>query len=269
MSIQQCSRYAIRKASVLLLLSFLAFGSASAQELRTGITLPGSLNATFGTTGPLEPGNAIGSATVEQGFTAWRRGPVFVVGFVDVTLRADTLGYAWNNTMPLVAGGKVVVSGPRGVFHAAVGVNGDGRKRPTSRVTAAAMLSYWAGWQRSRSQLQLPGSVWASSGFATASEPGNWITTAHLEQGVAAWRRHHLALVPFAGTTVGVDTDNRPWNNRGFVDAGVKVATRLGTVAVDFGVAERVTRTWSTGATAAAPVVFVNVWAGWMPHVSR
>ena len=256
-------------AMLVLSLLLASFGSASAQELRHAISLPGSVNASFGTTGPLEPGNILAAATVEQGFTAWRKGPLFVVGFVDVTLRTDTLGYAWNNTMPFVAGGKVVVSGAGGVFHAAVGISGDGRKNPTSRVTRAAMLSYWAGWQRSQANLPMPGSVWASSGFVTASEPDNWITAAHVDQGVAAWHGHGVSLVPFAGATFTTDTQNRPWNNRGFVDGGVKLTTRVGTVALDVGVAQRLTRSWSGGATAAAPVVFVNVWAGWMPHLAR
>src|SRR5215203_4120791 len=115
-----------------VLLSFLSVEIASAQDQRSPITLPGSLNASFGTTGPLEPGNTIGSATVEQGFTAWRRGPVFVVGFVDVTLRTDTRGYTWNNTMPYVAGGKVVIAGAGGVFNAAVGLSGDRRNSATN-----------------------------------------------------------------------------------------------------------------------------------------
>src|SRR5215203_5168608 len=114
------------------LFSVLSVATASAQDLRSPITLPGSLNASFGSTGPLEPGNAIGSATVEQGFTAWRRGPVFVVRFVDVTLRTDTLGYTWNNTMPYVAGGKVVIAGAGGVFNAAVGLSGDRRNSATN-----------------------------------------------------------------------------------------------------------------------------------------
>jgi len=257
----------ITLAAVLVLTTL---GTASAQEgLRSSVALPGSVNASFGTVGPLEPGNALGNATFEQGVTAWRRGPLFVIGFVDVTVRADTRGYAWNNTMPYLAGGKVTLAGAGGVLQAVVGIAGDVRQGAASRVSRAAHVSYWAGWQRPISAVAFPGSVWATSGFVTASEPDNWITAAHVEQGVTALRRGGIALVPFAATTVSVDTEHRPWNNRGFVDAGLKVSTRVHGAAIDLGVAQRFTRAWQTGETASAPVVFMNVWLGWMPRLHR
>ena len=253
----------------MLLALLVSFGTSSAQDLRSQIALPGSINASLGTAGPVEPGNGIGSATFEQGVTVWRRGSVFVVGFVDVTVRADTHGYTWNNTIPYLAGGKVVISGAGGVLQAVVGMAGDTRQGATTRVRRAALLSYWAGWPRSPVDRQFPGSVWATSGLVTASEPGNWITAAHFEQGVSAWRGRGLSLVPFAATTLSMDTEHRAWNNRGFVDAGLKVSTHVNAASIDFGVAQRVTRAWHSGATAAAPVVFVNLWVGWMPRVKR
>ena len=251
----------------LVVLSFV--GRAQAQELRAPIALPGSINASFGNPGPVEPNNTVGSVTFEQGVTAWQRGPLFVVGFVDVTMRADTQGYAWNNTMPFRAGGKFMVAGSGGVFQAVVGVAGEAREGETYRPTTAAYVSVWSGWQRSRSKVQLPGSMWATSGLVTAAEPNNWITAVHVDQGVTAWRNRHLSLVPFAGTTLGMDTKQYAWNNRGSVDAGVKVSTRVRGAAIDIGVAQRVTREWETGTTAAAPVAFVNLWVGWMPRVNR
>lgn len=239
--------------------------SASAQEVPHSIALPGSVNASFGTVGPLEPGNTLGSATFEQGVTVWRRGALFVVGFVDVTVRADTRNYSWNNTMPYLAGGKLVVAGRAGVLQAVVGVAGDVRQGTVIRASRAANVNYWAGWQPSP-DVALPGSVWATSGFVTPSEPDNWITAAHVEQGVTVLRRGHVAVVPFAGATASVDTERRTWNNRGFVDAGLKVSTRVYGAAVDFGVAQRVSRAWQSGEVASAPVVFLNVWLGWMPR---
>lgn len=240
--------------------------TASAQEgPPRSIALPGSVNASFGTVGPLEPGNTLGNATFEQGVTVWRRGPLFVIGFVDVTVRADTRGYTWNNTAPYLAGGKLVLAGRGGVFQAVVGMAGDVRQGTIGRASRAAHVNYWAGWQP-LSAVALPGSVWATSGFVTASEPDNWITAAHVEQGVTVLRRGGSALVPFAGATVSADTEQRPWNNRGFVDAGLKVSTRVYGAAVDLGVAQRVTRAWQTGEVASAPVVFLNVWLGWMPR---
>ncbi len=256
------------KTTLVLSFVLVSFATAHAQEFRAPIALPGSVNASFGTAGPVEPNNVIGGATFEQGVTAWRRGPLFVVGFVDLTLRADTRGYAWNNNLPYLAGGKFVISGAGGVFQAVVGVAGDARAS-ASRPVRAAHVSYWAGWRSATSNREFPGSVWATSGLLTATESDNWITAAHVEQGVTAWRGKKFSLVPFAAGTVTVDTQNRPWNNRGFVDTGVKVSTRVNGVAVDFGAAQRVSRTWDTGATAAAPVVFVNLWVGWMPRVNR
>ena len=255
--------------SVALLVLVFSFEGAQAQELRTPIALPGSINASFGTAGPIEPDNTIGSATVEQGITVWRRGSVFVVGFLDLTVRADTRGYAWNNTMPYLAGGKLVMSGSRGVFQAAIGAAGDGREPAYRRPILAGHVSYWAGWQRSRSKVQLPGNTWATSGLVAATEPDNWITAAHVEQGVTVWRGRHLSLVPFAGATLTADTQQHPWNNRGFVDTGVKVTTRVHGAAIDIGAAQRVTRSWQRSGTEAAPVVFVNLWVGWMPRMTR
>lgn len=98
------------KTTLVLSFVLVSFATAHAQEFRAPIAIPGSVNASFGTTGPVEPNNVIGGATFEQGATAWRRGPLFVVGFVDVTLRADTRGYAWNNNLPYLAGGKLMIS---------------------------------------------------------------------------------------------------------------------------------------------------------------
>lgn len=254
-----------RQVALMAVFVVTTVGSASAQEVPRSIAFPGSVNASFGTVGPLEPGNTLGNATFEQGVSVWRRGALFVVGFVDLTVRADTSGYAWNNTMPYLAGGKLVVAGRSGVLQAVVGVAGDVRQGTVIRASRAAHVNYWAGWQPSPN-VALPGSVWATSGFATASEPDNWITAAHVEQGVTVLRRGHVAFVPFAGATASVDTEQRTWNNRGFVDAGLKVSSRVYGAAVDLGVAQRVTRAWQSGEIASAPVVFLNVWLGWMPR---
>ena len=254
-----------------LLISFLALfpAMAGAQASVPGsIALPGSANASFGTVGPLEPGNVVGNAVVEQGITVWRHGPVFAVGFVDVTARADSKGYGWNNNSPYLVGGKVVVAGSAGVFQVVVGAAGDLR-HDTTDVTPAGNVSYWAGWRRTAGELRLPGSVWAVSGVTAANEPDNWITSARVEQGVVAKRFGQVSLVPFAAAAAGFDTRNYVWNNRAFIDTGVKVTTRLRGAAVDVGVAQRMTREWQSGDSDAAPVVFLNVWLGWMPRINR
>lgn len=258
-----------RTVACAVVLVLTAIGSASGQDsLTSPIVLPGSVNASFGTVGPLEPGNVLASATFEQGFTAWRRGPMFVVGFIDITLRADALGYGWNNTVPYLTGGKLVLAGARGVLQAVAGVAGDFRRGHASDLTRAVYMSYWSAWRQPTSRVELPGTMWATSGLVTASEPGNWITAAHVDQGIAVWRRSSAAIMPFAGATLSTDTDAHSWNNRGLIDAGLKVSTRLRGAAMDVGVAHRVTRAWQNGETGSAPVAFVNVWLGWMPRVT-
>jgi hypothetical protein len=233
------------------------------------IVLPGSVNANFGSVGPLEPGNVVSSATFEQGVTMWRRGPLFAVAFVDVTVKADTQGYGWNNTMPYLGGAKMVLAGDHGVVQAVVGLAGDARRETPEGVRPAAYVSYWAGWRQPAGNLSYPGSTWATTGVTTAAEPDNWITAAHVDQGVAVKRIGGAALVPFAAATAAFDTRNYVWNNRGSIDAGVKVATQLRGVALDLGIAQRLTHEWKSGKNDAGPVVFFNVWLGWMPRITR
>ena len=252
---------------------FVAFSGVAAfgqDNVPPVIALPGSVNASFGNVGSLEPGNVVGGTTIEQGVTVWRRGSLFVAGFCDVGVRGDSLGYAWNNNVTYLTGGKVVVAGRAGVLQAAAGVTGAAHGETASKgATPAGHLSYWAGWHRDAGAVQLPGSVWATSGITAATEPDNWITSAHMEQGVAVKRVGRVAMVPFAAVTATSDSRNRPWNNRGLLDAGIKLTTHVGTAAIDAGVAQRATRQWHGGSGGAAPIAFVNVWLGWMPHVTR
>ena len=265
----------VRRTTIFKRIAGAAFGTlisvsvATAQEAPPVIVLPGSVNASFGSVGPLEPGNVLGNVTVEQGVTVWRRGPLFVMGFVDLTMRADTQGLAWNNTLPHVSGAKVVLSGHAGVLQAVVGVAGDLRRETPAGTRPAGYVSYWSGWYRSAGEVQLPGSMWATSGVTTASEPDNWITAARVEQGVTVKRIGRLSVVPFAAVSATTDTRDYGWNNRGSLDAGVKLQARIGGAAVDLGVAERITRGWRSRESDAAPVVFVNVWLGWMPRLTR
>jgi hypothetical protein len=262
----------MRKSVMMFLSALLAVsGAASAQDLNApkALLLPGSINGSFGTVGSLEPDNVLGAVTVEQGIQAWRRGPLSLVGFLDVTLRADSKGYRWNNTTPYVAGVKLVAAGSGGVLQAAFGIAGDVRDAEVGGVTPAGYVSFWKGWQPPTRLRQAPGRLWAVTGVMTPRESRNWITTAHLDQGITAATLRGTALVPFVGATGVIDTHGYAWNNRGFVDGGVKLVRNVKTAVVDVGVAQRAVREWKTGATHASPVVFVNFWMGWAPHVVR
>jgi hypothetical protein len=260
----------MRKSLVISLLGLMAVSvTATAQDLSAPkeLLLPGSINGTFGTVGSLEPGNVLGAVVVEQGVRAWRRGPLSLVGFVDLTVRADTKGYSWNNTTPYVTGVKFVVAGSASVLQAAVGVAGDVRDAEIDGVMPAVYVTFWKGWQPPTRLRKAPGRLWATSGVSIPREKDNWITTAHVDQGITVWRAWGNAMVPFAAATGVVDTKGYNWNNRGFVDGGVKFARNIKDAVVDFGVAQRAVREWKSGATHVSPVVFVNFWMGWTPHV--
>ena len=63
-----------RHIALMAILVLTMIATASAQDLPPrSIALPGSVNASFGTVGPLEPGNTLGNATFEQGVSLWRR----------------------------------------------------------------------------------------------------------------------------------------------------------------------------------------------------
>jgi hypothetical protein len=255
-------------------------GVASAQDLDSlqpkAVLLPGSLNASVGTLVPGEPGNVVSSVTAEQGFTAFRKGPAFVVGFVDVTMRHDTDGLPWNRTTPVVAGAKLVAVTSGGVIQAAVGVTANAGHNGT-RLEKALYASYWTGWRadlasaRSRALPDaFPGYLYASSGFVTAAEPGNWITTASFQQGATLARRGHLAAIPFVGAAATADTARYNWNNRAQVDAGAKLAVSIHSGVIDIGVAERHQVDLLTRQSRTSPVLFANLWFGWSPrYVTR
>jgi hypothetical protein len=258
-----------RTATIAVVAWVLAGHPVFAQDLSpNSLLLPGSMNTSIAGVGPLEPGNAVATTTLEQGLGVWRRGSVLVLGVVDAGLQGDTQGFAWNNTAPVMLGGKVVAAGPYGVVQGVVGVAGD--LRSSSQPAApVAYGTYWASWHAPAARTSFPGRVWVTSGRVTPRERRNWITSAHVEQGVTMWRGRSAALAPFLGATAVLDTEGRAWNQHGFVDAGIKALTRVHGASIELGAAQRIDRSWTTGRTGARPFVFANVWVGWTAHVIR
>jgi hypothetical protein len=258
-----------RSSRIAALIMLLTSAPVSAQELAgpPSVLLPGSLSASIGTVGPLEPGNVLGTATVEQGIELWQHARLGLVAFVDGTVRGDTRQFAWNNTAPALAGIKFVASGHLGVLQLRTGLAGD--VRAESRIVPTAAMTYWSGWQHPTAHMTLPGTTWVSSGIVTASEPHNWITSGHVEQGVTTWRTRSLALVPFTAATATIDSEGRTWNNHGFVDGGVKLVTRVSGASLEVGAAQRLDRAWQTRHMHAEPIVFVNLWVGWTTRIVR
>jgi hypothetical protein len=256
----------------------LASTAAHAQDAFTPPTLlfPGSLNMSVGTIAPSEKGNVITNATTEQGVDLWRRGGVSLVAHVDVTLRRDTAGNGWNNNTPMVGGLQAVAVGGWGVAQVGVGANVLAARQTVTRVSRSISASYWTGWRgdslgSSHRALPsgYPGSAWASSGYVTAAEPDNWITSARIEQGATVLRGGRFSTVAFVGLGANRDTDRFGWNNRTQMDAGVKVSRTVAGGVVNAGVAQRREMSRLTNETRVAPVFFVDLWFGWNGRYTR
>ena len=247
-------------------------GAAFAQGAET-LQLPGSVSVSIGTLAPSERDNVISSVTTEQGFTPLRKGSFFVVGFANVSVRHDTDGLPWNRTNPSTAGVKLVNVSRVGVIQAVVGVTAYDRG-DSIRASKAVYASYWAGWRGDMASARsavlpdaFPGFAWASSGFVTAAEPNNWITSVSVQQGATLFRRGGVAVIPFAGAAAGADSSGYNWNNRMSADAGLKLSREVLSGVIEVGMAQRHEHHRLTHESQVAPVVFANVWIGWSPAV--
>ncbi len=234
---------------------------------------PGSINFSAGTLAPTEPDNVIGSLTVEQGFTAWRRGGVFVAGFVDVTRRHDTQALSWNRTTPITAGFKIVNASRAGVVQVAAGVTAQEQQGRWTEPRKALNTSYWNAWtvngpgaHRRLLPDAFPGQAYASSGYITAAEPDNWISAVSVRQGVTVARPWHVAVTPFVAAAASSDTSRFSWNNRSQWDAGLNLSTTVGSGLIEVGAATRHMFNRMTRESNAAPVIYANFWLGWNPR---
>jgi hypothetical protein len=252
----------------------IASGTAFAQSLGV-VQLPGSLNLTAGTLAPTEKDNVISSMTMEQGFTSYRRGLLFVVGFVNMTVRHDTDGMPWNRTDPATAGLKLVSVTKAGVAQAVLGINAYDRG-DSIRASKAAYMTYWSGWRIDRASGDsailpdaYPGWVNASSGYVTSAEPTNFISALSVQQGATVLRLAGVSLTPFAGAAAGMDSKGNSWNNRVNAEAGMKISREILSGVVEIGMANRREHNRLTRETRVAPVVFVNLWIGWSPAIVR
>ena len=252
-------------------------GAARANEVAAppqSIMFPGSLNISVAGGEPTEPGNVTSSTSVEQGVTIARHRSVFVVGFVNLSYRADSSGYDWNNTRPYRSGLKLVLVDAHGVFEASAGLMGE-NSGLYAKPLATAMLSYWRGWRGdalagSPSGLRpdaFPGSAYAVSGYLTSREARNWITAISIEQGATVYSRARFAVTPYLRIASGADADGRPWNNRSRLDAGLKVSRAIAGGVIEAGVARRQSYVRTSGQLTPSTVAFVNLWMGWTPRV--
>lgn len=253
-----------------VIIVFTSPGAAFAQGAAL-LQLPGSVSVSIGTLAPSERGNVVSSVSTEQGFTPFRKGSLFVVGFADSTVGYDTDGLSWNRAKRSTAGLKLVSVTGAGVIQAVVGVTAYDRG-DSIRVSKAVYASYWAGWRgdagSSRSAVlpdAFPGHVYASSGLVTAAEPHNWITSVSLQQGATLFRYRGVSVTPFAEAGAGADSAGYNWNNRVHADAGLKISRDVLSGVVELGVVQRNEFDRLTHQSRVAPVVFANLWIGWSP----
>jgi hypothetical protein len=271
----------MHKASALALMALLALpGVVAAQSsglTEPGMTLlPGSISVSAGTISPTERDNVLANITVEQGATAWHRGGLFLVGFVTVTQRHDSQARSWNRTTPMTAGVKFVASTRGGVIQAVAGITAQTIDGRWSRGDKAFYATYWNGWTGSTPSMHVagvpnafPGHAWASSGYVSAAEPENWVSSVSIRQGVTVARAWGVAVTPFVAASASADTSGFAWNNRTQWDTGVNISRPMGVGVIEVGAAKR--REWNrlTNQSDTAPMVYVNFWLGWNPGIAK
>ena len=273
----------MRRTAVLIMMAVLAVPAiAASQELvpavKRAMLFPGSLNVSIGTLAPTERNNVLTTVRAEQGVTAWRKGSMFVVGFVDATKRHDSAGLSWNRTAPTTAGVKLMSTTGNGVVQVVAGVTAQTVNQRSARVTRALYATYWNGWSGSFASTHsrvlpdaFPGQMYASSGYVSAAEPDNWVSSAAIQQGTTVIRRYGVAVIPYIGAAVTADTAGYNWNNRSDLEGGVKVARTLpGGGVIEMAVAKRSQFNRITHESHTRPIVSMNYWMGWAPrHMSR
>ncbi len=108
--------------------------------------------------------------------------------------------------------------------------------------------------------------MWAVTGRVAPGEPGNWITSASVEQGAMFFHHSRMDAGPFVRLTVSGDSAGSEWNNRQTADAGVKLSRQVPVGVVEAGAARR--HRWAA-APGSGNILFVNLWMGWTPRLLR
>ena len=120
-------------------------------------------------------------------------------------------------------------------------------------------------------RLYYPGSVWSSSGrMLTPTEPRNWASTVHAEQGVA-YRGAEL----YGVTEFWIDKHRYDWNNRNLSGIGLRFTQAIRTGMVRAGVSYLSDHRRIPGFTYTSGLTFsVESYFGWghrqreFPHVN-
>ncbi|HTI39060.1 MAG TPA: hypothetical protein VL484_15965 [Vicinamibacterales bacterium] len=265
----------MKTRNLMLTVIFLAAPAfAGAQDTAASpatIGFPGSVNVTFGTVAPTEPGNLVSLTMLEQGVTVWRHRKSFVSGVALASAGRDSQDYVWNNRHALTLGVRFsqVMSNSVLQINAGQSIVADSATAPVIKPVLYA--SYWAGWHHPLSggrfsPSALPGSVSATTGISSALEPDNWVSTLSVDQGVSVYQHGHTTLIPYSRFAISADTRGFAWDNRTSLDGGLKVRQAVAGGVIDLGVAARRQQDRISGSARTAPVAFVELWYGWNPR---
>jgi len=114
---------------------------------------PGNSWGMIGTVSPVERGNIIATAYIQQGVVAGRVSGVAVVPFVEATVMRDTSGYDWNNRNVYGAGVKIMNPNPS--CGCEFGVMYQNERRTQSGAGAdgiSVFMKFWFGWNPVKQQ---------------------------------------------------------------------------------------------------------------------
>jgi LysM repeat protein len=243
-------------------------------ELDYPATLPGSFWVVAGNLSPIEMNNQMLSEHLEQGLTLWRDGKNSIVPYVSVDATSDSKGYDWNNKLTLAAGMKYIRGLPHGVVQVGAAYASEQRfKSANDNSQLMGFSSYWFGWQPLTSVSDcehcpiFPGSSWGIVGNVSPAEHNNVIGLLYAQQGVRIGKLKRVSIVPYFETTLGWDSQDKPWNNRRVLGGGIKGAIPVGSSIINIGGVWRDEYRWLNKQRASGWTVYVDLWSGWNPSV--
>ena len=193
------------------------------------VEYPGNTWGLVGALSPMERDNILSQFHAEQGFTMIRLGDFYLIPGVSVDASHDTKGFDWNNKVAVSLGPKLVKIFNRGVVR--VGTSFGHEHRTATGNSANGMMTsmdYWFGWGQpsvnpNKKSPLFPGSTWGIVGNVAPFEPGNTIGFADLTQGVNAYQRGKLSVIPFVKLQLGADSKGYDWNNKVLAGGGTKL----------------------------------------------
>lgn len=233
-------------AGALITLMLLAASAVSAQQspayavkgsVLDGIALPGQMWMTAGSSSPIEKGNVLTQAFIEQDasiYATWNNS-LWLTPYVSAGIAFDAKGYSWNNKIQPAIGIKLNKSFRHGVISAGVAYAYENRYRNAEESTfrpTSGMKDFvqdWFAWQPPAERKgRFPGETWAIVGHISPVERGNLIEEAFITQGFVVKRFNKGALIPYGEVTLGHDSQGFDWENKVIPGGGIKIGLSAG-----------------------------------------